>query len=246
VKIFGGTVLTLLLFAAPAFAASQAIPSNAISTGDLAAASGWQWNHDKGTPGTSVGYSSYPVSNPSMDGKSREFSVSYWHYGGEIYHLRYANDRYATHFVYDTYVYLTNPSQVQNLELDINQVMSNGKTVILGTQCSSISKTWEWVYQSYNKPHWHHSNIPCNPRTWTANKWHHVQIAMHRSSTGVVTHDWVSLDGATHYFQNATASAALSLGWAEGTLLLNMQVDGENSGNGSIKGYLDKIVMHRW
>lgn len=69
---------------------------------------------------------------------------------------------------------------------------------------------------------------------------------MHRSSTGVVTHDWVSLDGATHYFQNATASAALSLGWGEGTLILNMQVDGEYSGRGSIKGYLDKITMYRW
>jgi hypothetical protein len=246
VKIFGGTVLTLLLFAAPAFAAGQAIPSYATSSGDLAGAGRWEWNHDKGTSGTSVGYSSYPVGSPSMDGKAREFSISYWHYGGEIYHLTYGNDRYATHFVYDTYIYLVNPDQVQNLELDVNQVMSNGKTVILGTQCSSISKTWEYVYQSYNKPHWHHSNIACNPRTWAAKKWHHVQIAMHRSSTGVVTHDWVNFDGAVHYFQNATASAALSLGWPEGELILNIQFDGVYSGNGSIKGYADRVTMYRW
>jgi hypothetical protein len=236
----------LLTFAAPAFAGSPAIPSNATSSGDLAGASRWQWNHDRGTPGTSIGYSTYPLGNPSLDGQSREFSVSYWHYGGEIYHLTFGNDRYATHFVYDTWIYLVNPDQVQNLELDLNQVMSNGKTVIFGTQCSSISGTWDYAYQTGNRPHWHRSNLPCNPRSWAANKWHHVQIAMHRSSTGVVTHDWVSLDGSTHNFQNATASAALSLGWPAGDLILNMQVDGEYSGRGSIKGYLDKLNVSRY
>lgn len=172
--------------------------------------------------------------------------MSYWHYGGEIYHLTFGNDRYATHFVYDTYIYLDDPTQVQNLELDINQVMPNGKTVIFGTQCSSISKTWDYAYQTSNKPHWHATNIPCNPRNWAAYKWHHVQIAMHRTSSGVVTHDWVSFDGATHYFDNATASAALSLGWSEGELILNVQVDGENSGSGSIKAYIDKLTVLRW
>lgn len=245
-KIFNHAVLMLFVFAAPAFAGSAAIPPTAASSGDLTASGRWEWSHDGGTPGTSVGYSSYPVGSPSMDGKSREFSVSYWRHGGEIYHVSWGNDRYATHFVYDTYVYLVDPSQVQNLELDMNQVMSDGKTVIFGTQCSSISKTWDYVYQTSNHPHWHASNIPCNPRNWAANKWHHVQIAMHRSSTGVVTHDWVNFDGVVHNFENATASAALSLHWAEGDLLLNVQFDGENAGNGSIKAYLDKLIVYRW
>jgi hypothetical protein len=246
VKFFIRAVLTLFIFAAPVFAGSPTIPSSATSSGDLNGSGRWEWNHDKGTPGTSVGYSSYPVSKPSLDGRSREFSVSYWHYGGEIYHLTFGNDRYATHFIYDTYVYLDDPSQVQNLEMDVNQVMSDGKTVIFGTQCSSISKTWDYAYETSNKPHWHGTNIPCNPRTWAANKWHHVQIAMHRSSTGVVTHDWVALDGAVHDFKDATAPAALSLHWAEGELILNFQLDGENSGNGSIKGYFDKLTVYRY
>src|SRR6516165_8824752 len=103
----------LLVFAAPVIAGGQAIPSditsqtnpsNATSSGDLVGAGRWEWNHDRGTPGTSTGHSSYPIGNPSTDGKAREFSVSYWHYGGEIYHLTFGNDRYATHFVYDTWV----------------------------------------------------------------------------------------------------------------------------------------------
>ena len=235
----------LLLFAAPAFAGAPLVPPTANASPDLVGSGRWQWNHDKGTPGTSIGYSSYPVGNPSLDGRSREFSVSYWRYGGEIYHVSFGNDRYATHFVYDTYVYLVDPSQVQNLEMDMNQVTSDGKTIIFGTQCSSISKTWDYAYETSNHPHWHATNVPCNPRTWAANKWHHVQIGMHRSGD-VVTHDWVSLDGAVHYFQKATAPAGLSLHWAEGDLLLNVQFDGENSGNGSIKAYLDKLIIYRW
>lgn len=69
---------------------------------------------------------------------------------------------------------------------------------------------------------------------------------MHRSSTRVVTQDWVNFDGAVHNFENATAPAALSLHWAEGDLLLNVQFDGENAGNGSIKAYLDKLIVYRW
>jgi hypothetical protein len=245
VKIFIHAALMLSVLAVPAFAGGPLVPPTAESSGDLSGSGRWQWNHDKGTPGTSVGYSSYPVGNPSLDGRSREFSVSYWRYGGEIYHVSFGNDRYATHFVYDTYVYLVDPSQVQNLEMDMNQVTSDGKTIIFGTQCSSISKTWDYAYETSNHPHWHATNVPCNPRTWAANKWHHVQIGMHRSGD-VVTHDWVSLDGAVHYFANATAPAGLSLHWAEGDLLLNVQFDGENSGSGSIKAYLDKLIIYRW
>jgi hypothetical protein len=47
-------------------------------------------------------------------------------------------------------------------------------------------------------------------------------------------------------FNAATAPAGLSLHWAEGDLLLNVQFDGENSGNGSIKAYLDKLIIYRW
>jgi hypothetical protein len=36
------------------------------------------------------------------------------------------------------------------------------------------------------------------------------------------------------------------LHWAEGDLLLNVQFDGENAGNGSIKAYLDKLIVYRW
>ena len=98
-------------------------------------------------------------------------------------------------FVLDMYIYLVNPSQVANLELDLNQVTSSGKTIMFDTQCSSYSKTWEYtVVTGGNKDHWTRSNIGCNPLTWKVG-WHHIQIAYHRDANGIVTHDWLNFDG---------------------------------------------------
>ena len=224
--------------------AHNSLTVSGTSSGDLDSSTDWEWNHDPGTPGSSTGSTAYPISSPSMDGAARKFYFTYSGNGGEIYHLSFAHDTTATHFVYDTYIYLTDPSQVENIELDMNQVTSDGKTVILATQCASGSGTWEWTAVSNGGTHWHPSNIPCHPKTWTANAWHHVQIATHRDDAGNVTHDWVSLDGTTSNFQNAVGPSAESLGWAMGDLLLNFQLDG--AGSGSITAYIDEMTIYRW
>jgi hypothetical protein len=222
------------------------IPSNAIASSGLLGASSWKWNHDAGTPGTSIGYTTYPVSSPSVDNLAREFSVSYSDHGGEIYHLSFANDSSATHFVYDTYIYLTDPSQAKNIEMDVNQVIPNGQTMILGTQCSGYSGTWEYTVVWSGGPHWKPSNLPCDPTKWTAKTWHHVQIASHRDQYGNATYDWVTFDGVQSYFSGATGADALSLGWKAGDLLLNFQLDGSSVYSGSIQTYLDKLTIYRW
>ncbi|MDT7811342.1 MAG: trimeric autotransporter adhesin [Acidobacteriaceae bacterium] len=221
------------------------IPSNAISSGVLDGSSRWQWNHDPGTPGSSQGSSVYPVSGLSPDNAAREYYMTYSGRSGEIYHLSFAKDLNATHFVYDAYVYVVDPSQLANLEMDMNDVMANGKTVILGTQCSTYSKSWEYTYYSGGF-HWHASNIPCDPKTWSAKTWHHIQIASHRDSNGIATYDWVGVDGVYNNFQNATVNSAASLGWALGDLLINFQIDGASAGSGSNTLYTDKLIVYRW
>jgi hypothetical protein len=219
------------------------IPPNAVSSGDLDGASEWKWNHDPGTPGASFGSSLYPISDLTLDNDAREFYVTYSDNAGELYHLYFGTDTNSTHFVYDTYVYLVDPSQIQNIEMDLNQVMPNGQTVILGAQCTSNSGTWEYTTVS-GGAHWNRSNIPCNPQAWTANTWHHVQIASHRDSTGVATYDWVSLDGVLSNFQGASGASAVSLGWPPGDLLLNFQLDG--AGSGSMTVDIDQLTVYRW
>ncbi len=54
----------------------------------------------------------------------------------ERYYVSFGQDTAATHFLYDAWVYLDGSvSDVANLEMDVNQVMANGQTVIFGFQC---------------------------------------------------------------------------------------------------------------
>jgi len=222
------------------------IPANAIASGDLDASTRWQWNHDAGTPGSSQGSTVYPVSGLSSDNAAREFYMTYSGHGGEIYHVSFATDKVATHFIYDANVYVVDPSQLANLEMDMNDVTADGKTIILGTQCSTYSKSWEYTLVAGGHPHWHASNIPCDPMKWSAHTWHHIQIASHRDNSGNATYDWVGVDGQYTDFQNATGPDSLSLGWAKGDLLINFQIDGASKSSGSNTLYTDKLIVYRW
>ena len=225
-------------------AESTGIPANADASPNLDY-SRWNEIHDGGTPGGSKGTTVFPASTPLYD-DAREFYMTYYNRGGERWSLQFAKDETATHFAIDTYVYLADPSQVQNIELDVNQVTSSGETVILGTQCSSLTGTWESAYTSGHYDHWWSSNVKCNPRNWAANQWHHIQIGMHRDNTGVVTHDWVELDGARSVFEEAPRPSFQKLGWPLGVLVVNYQIEGESPQSGSVRSYIHKMTVYRW
>lgn len=229
---------------APTGGPSGSIPYNAAVSAGLETSGNWEHNHDGGTGGWAKGSTVAPAYSPSGD-EGREFYMLYSHYGGERYHLSFGNDPYATHFVYDAYVYVEDPENVQNIEMDMNQVMANGATVIYGAQCATASHSWEFTTLWGSNPHWNPSNIPCNPASWSANSWHHVQIASHRDDSGMVTYDWVNLDGVQSYFSHATGWSVRNLGWERGDLLINFQLDGRE-GNGSITAFAHQINIYRW
>jgi hypothetical protein len=239
----GGSSTGATASSTPVSSAVSSIPSNAIGSADLDGAS-WAFEQDAGTPGNAHGSTVFPATTPLYD-DARQFYMTYAKHGGERWHVSFAKDPNSTHFIYDTYVYIVDPSQVANIEMDMNQVTSNGATVIYGTQCSSYTKTWEFTTVS-GGAHWHSSNVPCNPTNWAANTWHHIQIASHRDGSGDVTYDWVNVDGTHSVFNNATGYSAEKLGWAPGDLLINFQLDGANSGSGSITAYIHKMTIFRW
>jgi hypothetical protein len=226
-------------------ASPTTILSNEISTGDLDGATDWQYERDPSTKGEARGSTLYPATTPLYD-DAREFYMTYSNHGGERWFLSFGNDVNASHFVYDTYIYLVDPSQVQNLELDINQVTPNGETVIFATECASGSKTWEYTIVKDGKDEWVNSNVGCDPTTWAAKKWHHVQIAAHRDSKGVVTHDWVDVDSQHSDFRDAVGAASQKLGWPVGDLVINFQLDGNDSGKGEITSYVHDLTVYRW
>lgn len=225
---------------------SSVVPSGAASVSSIQVLSNWKEQHDPGTSGSSSGSMSL-VSSPAYSGNSRKFVTNFSGSGGELYDVDYGDDTSATNFFYDGWVYIGgSASSLANIEMDMNQVMSNGQTVIFGFQCDGWSGTWDYTENagSPTKPvdTWVHSGAGCNPRNWSANTWHHVQVYYSRNSSGTVTYHTVWLDGSQQAI-NGTVNSAFALGWAP-SLITNFQIDG--SGNGSATVYLDDLTISRW
>ncbi len=189
------------------------------------------------------------VDSPSLSGSTLEFYTTYAYYGGELYYVSFGDDTTSSNFVYDGWVYLDNSSgSIANLEMDMNQVMPNGETVIFGFQCDGWAGTWDYT-ENAGTPvapidHWVNSSASCNTQTWAQNTWHHVQVSYARDNDGNVTYQSVWLDGNQQQI-NATVPSAFALGWAP-TLLTNFQVDSIVPGKSSSTVYLDNLTISRW
>jgi hypothetical protein len=222
------------------------VPSGADVVSNLEALTSWQATHDTGTNGTSGG-STTLVTSPSHSGTSRKFQTSFSNNGGERYWVSFGDDVNATNFVYDAWVYIGGSSaHLANIEMDMNQVIPNGDTVIYGFQCDGWNGTWDYTENAGtpSKPvdKWVYSSQPCNPRSWSVNTWHHVQVAYSRNSSGAVTYKSVALDGNEQTI-NKTVNSAFASGWSP-TLLTNLQIDGYGSGSATV--YLDEVKVSRW
>ncbi|MGA7109972.1 MAG: hypothetical protein WBY75_19635 [Terracidiphilus sp.] len=224
------------------------IPANAIALSGIQALSGWLAITDTGAASGSAQGATEIVGQPSKSGSARQFTTTFSNDGDERYDVLFGADTQASNFVYDGWIYIGSPAaDVGNLEMDLNQVMANGETVLFGFQCDGYSGTWDYTENAGTAQSptdaWVHSGAACNPRTWTADAWHHVQISYARDDAGNVTYNSVWLDG-TEQTINATVPSAFALGWSS-SLVTNFQVDGVGSG-GSSTVYLDDLTVYRW
>lgn len=226
---------------------SPLVPSNAVQVSEIQTLPNWRTKHDPGTGGSANGNMTM-VSDPSLSGQTAEYDTSYSNYGGVLYSVTYGNDPHATNFLYDAQVWINAGSQIGNLEMDNNQVIPNGDTVIYAFQCAGDTNTWDYSENAGTPAQpvvrWMKSNQPCNPATWATNTWHHVQISYSRDDVGNVTYHSVWLDGVEAPI-NETVMSDFSLGWAAGDLIANFQVDGPATG-GSSTLYLDDFTISRW
>jgi len=189
------------------------------------------------------------AASPSLSGNALELYTTYTYYGGELYYALFGHDTTARNFVYDGWVYLTESSgSIVIIEMDMNQVMPNGETVIFGFQCDSWTGTWDYTENAGTPTafvnHWVNSSAPCDIRNWAQNTWHHIQISYSRDDYGNVTYHSVWLDGNEQPI-NATVPSAYAVGWAP-ALVTNFQVDSFVPGWASSTVYLDNLTVSRW
>lgn len=227
---------------------TASVPATAKVVKNIEALTTWQAANDTGTgSGTSTGTMSL-VSSPSLSGLARKFATSYRNAAGERFYVSFGADMHPKNFLYDAWIYLASPSSdIANLEMDMNQVIWNGDTVIYGFQCDGYTSTWDYTTNEGSPQNpsdqWLHSTAYCNPREWSTNTWHHVQVMYSRDSAGNVTYHSVWLDGVEQDI-NVTVPSAFALGWGS-VLLTNLQVDGLG-GYGSATVYLDNLTVYRW
>jgi len=222
-------------------------PSDAVSVSSIQSMGNWSASHDTGGKGGASGSTSI-VSSPSRSGHARRFVSKYSDAGDERYSVTFGDDTSSTNFLYDGWVYVASPSSdIANLEMDLNQVMPNGQTVIFGFQCDGYAGTWDYAENAgtptKSSAHWVTSRAKCNVRDWSTNTWHHIQVSYSRNSSGHVTYKAVWFDGAEQEL-NATVPSAFALGWGP-SLSTNFEVDGLGS-SGSSTIYLDDLTIYRW
>ena len=227
---------------------SSVVPTGASSVSSIQTFGGWYSVHDGGTPGSSSGWSAV-TSSPSRTGTARKFAMAYKYFGGQRYSISFGDDEAAANFILDTWVYLpAGDTGLKNLELDMNQVISNGATVLYGMQCDGWTGTWDVSINkgTTTKPWntWTHTSAPCNVQSWGKNQWHHIQLTYSRNDTGWITYKSAAVDGVSHPI-NKTVLGAFMLGWRP-TLLVNVQMDGATSGSGSAELIMDNLTIHRW
>lgn len=224
------------------------VPSSADVVSHIQALSGWAKAHDTGGPGSSSGSTSI-VSSPSLYGSTRAFETSFSNNGDERYSIAFSDNINAKNFLYDTWVYLTgSASKIGNLEFDLNQVMPDGKTVLMGVQCDGWTGQWAYTVNtgsaSSPRPKWvTKSGTSCNPRNWSQHTWHHVQATLYRSNSGTITYESVWLDGKETKL-NVQAFGAADLSW-DPVIQTQFQVDGYGS-SGTVTVYLDDLTISAW
>jgi hypothetical protein len=227
---------------------TSTLPSWAIKVEGIQTLGNWVGDNDLATGSGIVSGLMNLVSTPSLSGYARAFSANYTNSGGERFYVQFGIDPTAQNFLYDVWVNMANPSSgVANLEMDMNQVMANGQTVIYGVQCDGYSGTWDYTANAgtpWNpKDVWRHSAAECNPREWSTNTWHQIQISYSRDWAGNVTYKSIWLDNVEQDLY-VTVPSSFALGWGP-ALLTNFQIDGLGA-NGSTTVYVDNMTVYRW
>src|SRR5215469_3587723 len=109
-------------------------------------------------------------SNPAMDGQSAQFSMGGpTAYSNILYFNAIAGGNNVSHFTYDLYFYIDNPTASQALEFDINQTFG-GNRWVWGSECNfNASGKWD-IWDDVNG--WQPTIYDCKP--FPANTWIHL------------------------------------------------------------------------
>jgi hypothetical protein len=140
-------------------------------------------------------------------------------------------------FTYDAWVYVTDASETQSLEFDINMYM-NGTGMLWGTQCDHLADG-DWDIWDNVHAKWVASGVPCE----VVNGWNHVTIEAQREAGNLVLYESITLNGVTSALNRAYPPYSVPSSWWGVTV--NYQMDG-NYDQSANTTYLDNVSLTYW
>lgn len=169
-------------------------PSNATTISDIQKLSGWENCTGTCTNSPLAVFSmTQGVASPSLSGASAQFQLlaGTQPFGSALWFKYLGSFDTASHFVYDLFFYIDNPSAAQALEFNVSQ-SANGSRYNFATQCDlagqHVWRVWEPVALK-----WIASGAPCVQLP--ANTWNHLIWEFERDAMGNVIFTAVTLNG---------------------------------------------------
>jgi hypothetical protein len=176
------------------------------------------------------------IASPSLDGRGIEFKLMpVSSYNNALWWKQLGAQPGASHFVYDMYFYIKNPSASQALEFDVNQSLG-GKRYIFGSECG-MRAGGTWRIWDYNL-HWQSTGIAC--AATAAFVWHHLTWELERVN-GKTHFIAVTLDGVRHYVNRYYTPQPVSVN----ELNVAFQMDGINTPI-TYSVWVDKVSLRYW
>lgn len=146
-------------------------------------------------------------------------------------------DNSATHFVYDLYFYMDNPSGPQALEFGVNQSNGSGRYEF-SAQCDFVNtRTWR-VWNPAIK-NWTGTAAPCVQPA--ANTWNHLTWEFERNSAGQAVFTAVTFNGNRSLVNMAVTHTPDS----ESGIDAAIQLDANRTGT-PYTAWVDKVSLTYW
>jgi len=187
------------------------------------------------------------VVSPVMEGRSVQFTLKpSASYATALWWNDVGGRDASSHFVYDLYFYVVDPTAAQALEFDVNQTRAADKTkYIFGTECD-IRGTHTWRYYDNVGKKWVSSGIACT--TPTAYKWNHLVLEFQRiapTSTTSASLKWiaVTMNGAKSYLSGRSVSRPGTGSYSH--LNVAFQLDANRAAT-PYSVWVDKMQLTHW
>jgi hypothetical protein len=162
---------------------------------------------------------------PSLDGNSTQFFLGgTTPYANALWSHHVITDstktRASKHFVYDIYMYYTNPTAAQGLEFNVSQFFDD-KAYVYGMQCNIRSGSgphWDisTVKDLTQSPtlgnmKWQNTGVSCPaPPAYT---WNHITMEVERTSDNKVHYISISINGQKSYLNLYAPLRIAPSGW---------------------------------